>query len=129
MTLRSILATVGLADKPMPTGSKTLTGVSGELIARHRDRQSGEVHQHSWLITVWMSGENDARSIRLALDNWISRYEGKVLPDRIGWAEDMAGEIAACLTDHSGYHGYAGSVREVVIERPFERLLARWSAQ
>ena len=119
MTLRSRLGIGGRAGKRMPT---VLTGVRSSLTAQHRSRDTGRVHEHTWAITVWVSGKPDAVRLREKLDKVLSSFSGRCLPDRLAWAEDLAPEIArdmACEWDSYW-------VREVGIAREKEGLLALW---
>lgn len=120
MTLLSILGIGGRAAKHTPI---ILTGATSSLTASHRSRDSGDVHEHTWNVTVWATGQPNAVRLREELDRVLSSFSGKCLPDRLAWAEDLAAEIArdmACPWD-----SYA--VVEVEIVRPKERLQARWT--
>lgn len=128
MTLRSILAILGLGAKPTQTGLRVLTGVSATLNATHRRRERGDVHPHTWDITVWVNpiGQVNAVHLRDDLNKWLSKFEGKCLPDNLAWAEDLAIAVAQGMTpDPSGYDGWLGEVIAVDIRRDAERLLAR----
>jgi len=136
MTLLSILTTLGLGGAATQTSSKVLTGASGTLTAMHRDRSTGEVHQHIWEITVWvtawqMQKQQDAKSVQRHLDKWTSNYSGKCLPDRIAWAEDMATHIADHFSIDIGREVYCPlfEVRAVEISREKEGLKALWLSQ
>lgn len=105
----------------------TLTGATANLTANHRSRDHGDVHEHTWQITVWFETYNQTNALHLRSDllNWIKRYEGKCLPDEIAWAEDMAKRIERDLTpDCDGYSGWMGRIHSVLIERHKEGLLA-----
>jgi hypothetical protein len=117
-----ILAMLGAVEKPTQTALRT--GAKSTLRAEHRSRETGEVHLHFWQISVWTDRQVDAVMLKKQLDNWVSRFEGKCLPDRIAWGEDMAGEIMDCLTDHSGYFGYIANIDRVEIYRHNEGLYA-----
>lgn len=128
MTLRSILGSLGLAAKPTPTDLRVLTGVSATLNATHRSRDHGDVHAHTWEVTVWCvtEGQANAVMIRNHLDKLLSRYEGKCLPDSLAWAEDLGVWIMYEMgPDHQGYDGWIGRVYAVEIRRAKEGLLAR----
>lgn len=119
MTLLSILGIGGQGAKRMPT---VLTGATSSLTALHRSRDTGHVHEHTWLVTVWVSGLPNAVDLKEKLDSVLSCFSGKCLPDRLAWAEDLAPEIAremACMWD-------SYSVVRVEIVRPKEGLLAEW---
>lgn len=113
---------------PGPTVRK-LTGVRASLNASHRNRTTGVVHGHRWNVTLWFlsySSPADAVHLRNALTEYLARYEGKCLPDKLAWAEDLACAIMHGMTpDPHGYDGRLGEVVAVEISREREGLLAR----
>lgn len=118
MTLLSILGIGGRAAKHMPT---VLTGARVTLEAQHRDRISGNVHGHTWIITAWVSAGGNAHYLQAELSKWSCQYDGKCLPDRIAWGEDMATDVAQHL---SGEHWEPVRVN---ISREKEGLFAEWT--
>lgn len=95
MTLLSILGIGGRAAGH--TQIDLRTGASVQLAAQHRDRLSGEIHAHKWTLTAWVRSGGDARHLKAGLSEWASQYEGKCLPDRIAWGEDMAVAVVQFL--------------------------------
>jgi hypothetical protein len=76
----------------MPTGLKESTGVTAMLKAQHRS-SAGNIHAHEWEITAIWHKRRDALVARWDLNNSLSQYEGKCLPDRLAAGEDLAREI------------------------------------
>lgn len=118
MTLRSILGIGGRGARRMPT---VLTGARVTLEAQHRDRISGNVHGHTWLITAWVRSGGNAQYLQAELSKWSCQYEGKCLPDRIAWGEDMAADVARHL------RGEHWEPVRVSISREKEGLFAEWA--
>ncbi len=129
MIVRSILEAVGLVAKPTRKGLKVLTGVRAELTADHRSRDTGKVHGHTWIVTVWLHQGNNAVMVREHLASLVSHYDGKCLPDNIAWAEDLAAYIfhqMECAA--SGWGAWMQPPVSVEITREKEGLLARVEA-
>lgn len=101
--------------------ARKLTGVSATLEANHRNA-AGDMHSHTWDITVWCSYSGDAILLRWALDRLLEPHQGKCLPDAIAWAENLAAWIAAELASE------ICQPAEVEINRTEERLHAKWIA-
>lgn len=108
---------------------RVLTGVRATLNAAHRKRATGEVHGHTWNVLLWFqstSGQACAVHLRDDLVKYLARYEGRCLPDKLAWAEDLALAILRDMTpDPGGYDGRLGVVVAVEISREREGLLAR----
>lgn len=119
MTLLSILGIGGQGAKPTPT---VLTGATAKLSAQHRDRLSGEVHGHTWAITAWVRAGGNALHLQDCLNKWACQYEGKCLPDRIAWGEDMAADVARFLRSEWW------EPTKVFVGREKEGLFAEWVA-
>lgn len=117
MTLLSILGIGGRAARHTPT---VLTGAAVTLEASHRGRISGEVHRHCWRITAWVKAGGDALHLQAEMNKWACQYEGKCLPDRIAWAEDIATDVARYL------QGLFWHPLRVVVSREKEGLWAEW---
>ena len=96
----------------------TLTGVGAVFSAAHRDASTGNLHGHSWEVTVWLTGRPDAGRAKVKLDRLLAAIDHTELPASIAWGEDMARWIAERWAD-------SACVR-VDISRPLERLYARW---
>ncbi len=105
------------------TMPKTLTGVGATLIADHRSRD-GQIHGHTWEITAWFEyrSGSDAKCLRFVLERILEPYQGKCLPDRIAWGEDLARHIALEIAGE-----YRAPV-QVDVTRQAERIYARWVA-
>lgn len=82
----------GLVGAHMPTSSKVGTGVTVMLKAEHRS-EGGHIHPHEWEVTAIWNGKRDALVAKWRLSSWLSVYEGKCLPDRLAWGENLAAEI------------------------------------
>lgn len=112
------------SKEPRPYVS-IVSGVRGSLTAQHRSR-SGHVHEHTWEITVWFKGKDreivDATHVKQQLDDLLLSYSGKCLPDRIAWAEHLAGEIASSMYCQWDSHFVTG----VDVLRHKEGLLVQW---
>jgi hypothetical protein len=95
-----------------------LTGVTGILSASHR-AIGGGVHGHTWRITVWTPAEprRDAEALKARLDALLAVWKNDMLPDEIVQGEDLAEAVAVLL----------GDCVEVLVERPDERISARWT--
>jgi len=111
----------------------SLTGARSTLTASHRSRDSGDVHQHTWAITVWVPsqlpwGPQNALNVQAHLETWIAQHSGKCLPDRIAWAEDMARNIAEHFSQDVGREEYTPMFEPQAVEifREKEGLLALW---
>lgn len=101
------------------TEGRILTGVSGTFCANHRDRETGEIHPHTWEVMAWFEHRHqvDARCDKAMLDNVLSAWDRKILPDELAWGEDIAraiGTLVSCV--------------EVIVSRPRDGLHARWIA-
>ena len=102
---------------------KHLTGVGATLKAEHRSR-AGEVHAHIWEITAWFYYDPSicALTARYDLEQVLKSYQGKCLPDRIAWGEDLAAEIARSLASE-----YRTPI-QVDVVRHEERIYAKWAS-
>lgn len=114
---------------PKPT-VRALTGVRATLSATHRNRSTGDVHGHTWSVTLWFRSATSRQACAVHLRNdlakYLSRYEGKCLPDKLAWAEDLALAVLRDMTPHpDGYDGRLGEIVAVEISREREGLLAR----
>lgn len=116
---------MGIFGGKSRTYVSVVSGVRGSFTGQHRSR-SGCVHEHTWEVTVWFKGRNnevvDATHVKKQLDDLLSGYSGKCLPDRIAWAEHLAGEIASSM--YCRWDGYF--VTGVDVVRHKEGLLVEW---
>lgn len=100
--------------------SKVLIGVSGYFSAAHKDRDTGDIHGHTWKVTAKFEtceAPKDARLYKASLDALLKQWDHKTLPDKLAWAEDIAkavGTLQNCV--------------EVEVARPLEGLYAWWIA-
>jgi len=100
--------------------SKVLIGVSGHFSAAHRDRDTGEIHGHTWHVLAKFNPPCRVNSIchKAALDALLSHWDHKMLPDDLAWAEDIARAVG-CLVN----------CVEVQVSRPAEGFYAWWFAE
>ena len=130
MILRSILGIGGWGGKPTQTILRADTGVRSTLTAMHRSRDHGDVHEHTWVVTVWVQTADNAMSVKSQLDSLLSHYSGKYLPDNLAWGEDLARELFQNMhPDPSGYSAWLGHVVCVELCRNKEGLLARFPSK
>lgn len=91
------------------------TGVGGFFCAAHRDRDTGQLHGHTWDVIAWFNSPKDAIALQGDLQAVLSAFDHQVLPDNLAWGEAIADAICGRLE---------GCV-EVQISRPSERIYAR----
>lgn len=104
---------------------RRLTGARAILKADHRDQITGEVHGHEWEITAWWRWTGTSAEIRKhQLNETIKGLQGKCLPDRIAWGENLARHIADNM--ENGWSIGDPDCVLVEIVRHKEGLLARW---
>lgn len=104
--------------------ARILTGVGAVLTADHRSRR-GEVHGHTWEITVWLSYDGlDALTARHILEDILAPHQGKCLPDTLAWAEQLAPWVAARFHEEL----FPREAVRVTVARQAERLFAEWRA-
>lgn len=132
MTLLSILGIGGRAGRHMPT---VLTGASVILSADHRNQDTGIVHAHTWKITAWVAPNrrgtfDNATYLQSWMETWRERHNGKCLPDKIAWGENIAADMADWLRQDIGREEFRPlfDVRSVLVERDKEGLSAAWFA-
>lgn len=108
------MATV--ASSPQDLGSQMkLLGVGGVLSVGHNSPE-GKPHGHSYEVVAWFRHGHDARILQAHLGTVLAKLDHTVLPDDLALAENLAEHIATQLP---------GSV-EVQVNRPLERLYAKW---
>ena len=97
------------------------TGVGWWLAASHRDPTTGQLHGHTWEVTVWWPGKpyRDARVLQEKLRVILGAWDHTVLPDELASGEALAEALGRLIGDCS----------EVVFARPAERIYARWRAE
>lgn len=93
-----------------------LTGVGGILSVGHTSPE-GTAHGHSYEVVVWYRHGHDARILQTHLQTVLGKLDHTVLPDELRTgerlAEQIAGDLPGCI--------------EVEVNRPLERLYARWT--
>lgn len=100
---------------PMTSGVSTMTGVGSYFCAAHRDRDTGQLHGHTWDVVAWFKTSKNAITLKAELQSVLQGFDHKELPDELAWGEAMAVEIMRLLTD----------CVEVEIRRESERIYAK----
>lgn len=98
---------------------RILIGVSGHFSAAHRDKDTGEIHGHTWHVLAKFEPPCRANinCYQAALKTLLATWDHKELPDDLAWSEDIAravGGLVNCV--------------EVEVSRPAEGLYAWWYA-
>lgn len=93
------------------------TGVGGIICAAHRD-EDGKLHGHTWEVVAWWPDGQDALVLQAKLQSILNLYDHEELGPRISRGENLAAAIGSALE---------GCV-EVQLNRPAERIYARWTA-
>lgn len=103
---------------------RVLTGVGGILSCAHEpvspELFGGELHGHSYEIVAWFDnarGPRDVRILKAALDTLLAQWDHKVLPAELSTGEAIARAV-----------GMLANVVAVDVNRPLERIYARWEA-
>jgi hypothetical protein len=92
------------------------TGVGGIICAAHKDA-AGRLHGHTYEVIAWWPDDGrDALALRRKLDAAIALHDHSELGAERCRGEDLAEIIASMLPGCS----------EVNVNRPAERLYARW---
>lgn len=97
---------------------RKISGVGGVISVAHTCPE-GNLHGHTYEITVWYRHGHDARSLKRHLDVVLRRLDHSVLPDEIRWGEELAEHIAKQLPGCIAVDAF----------RPLERIYARWEAE
>lgn len=92
----------------------TETGVRGYFSASHYD-EYGQLHGHSYVVWLWVTGCPDAIALRDELAVFLARLDHAILEHELTRAEGIAETI--------GEHFDA---ERVLVERPVEGLKAEW---
>lgn len=113
----------GCSSRPSPKAfwrtsmSRSLSGVGGVLSCAHRDKETGQIHGHTWDVVAWFRTAADARYRQKQLSEVLHDLDHGMLPDDLAWGEDLARHIAEKLGD---------TCAQVDVNRPSERIYARW---
>jgi 6-pyruvoyl-tetrahydropterin synthase len=109
----------GGAEQRMRIASKgrVLTGVKTHFSAAHRCQETGQIHGHTWEVTVWFNNPSrcDARILKAQIENDLAQWDHGILPDEFAWAEDICLDLAKRM-----------NVAAVEVARPSEGLFARF---
>jgi 6-pyruvoyl-tetrahydropterin synthase len=99
---------------------RVLTAVKSHFSAAHRCKETGEMHGHTWDVTVWFKNINrvDARVFKQQLESDLARWDHKTLPDELAWGEDIAEDLAKRFL-----------VVAVEVSRPRDGISARWELE
>lgn len=103
---------------------RRLTGVGAVMCVSHRDQETGQMHGHTYEVNVWIpfghvaSALDLQRNLRLV----IARLDHTVLPDELAWGEQLAAHIGRSMWV------YHSTITAVEVNRPLERIYARWEA-
>ncbi len=94
-----------------------ITGVSTVISAAHRSR-AGNLHGHTWQVTVWFKHQSETDAERLSADlrHYAKmNFDHRLLPDELAWGEDLAEKI-----------GVDFNAESVEVSRPLEGIYAKW---
>lgn len=96
---------------------RLLTGIRSHFSAAHRCQETGQIHGHTWVVTVWFNNHSrrDARVLKEQVEHDLARWDHGILPDEFAWAEDVALDLAKRM-----------GVEIVEVARPPEGIFARW---
>ena len=91
------------------------TQVEATFSASHKDRTSGNLHGHSYLVTAsFLYKGGDARHPLDMLRDEVKSLDHATLPDNLSWAEEIAAYLLGVLPD----------CNRVRVSRPLEGLHA-----
>lgn len=107
----------GMKRNPMMSGVSTVTGVGAFFCAAHRDKQTGQLHGHTWDVIAWFKSNKDAVTLQAELKAVLQVFDHTELPEELAWGEAIAVEIMRLLAD----------CVEVEVRRESERIYAKAS--
>jgi 6-pyruvoyl-tetrahydropterin synthase len=100
----------------MQSESGSWTGAGWYFSASHYDNVRKETHGHTYEVKAWFPAGRDAVVLQETLKGVLRAFDHKTLPPELSRAEDLAKAIGGLMGDCVG----------VDIERPAERLGAKW---
>lgn len=95
-------------------GVTTATGVGGFICAAHRDKDTGQLHGHTWEVEAWFKARSNAVELQRELQTVLAGFDHQELPQHFAWGEELASEILRQLND----------CYEVKVSRASERIYA-----
>ena len=105
----------GLKRDPKTSGVQSLSGVGSFFCAAHRDKETGQLHGHTWDVVAWFKTSRNAVELKAELQDVLKAFDHKELSFDLSWGEAIATEIIRSLNE----------CVEVEVRRESERIYAK----
>lgn len=105
----------GMKRDATTSGVSTMTGVGSYFCAAHRDRDTGQLHGHTWDVVAWFKTSKNAVTLQAELKAALQQFDHAELPEELAWGEAIGIKIIRLLND----------CIEVEVRRESERIYAK----